>query len=33
MPEDGGMMRVDEETGLGFALATDGNGRYCQLDP
>jgi phosphoribosylformylglycinamidine synthase II len=33
MPEDGGLVRVDEETGLGIALATDGNGRYCALDP
>jgi len=33
MPEDGGLVRVDEETGLGIALATDGNGRYCTLDP
>jgi phosphoribosylformylglycinamidine synthase subunit PurL len=33
MPEDGGLVRVDEETGLGIALATDGNGRYCRLDP
>jgi phosphoribosylformylglycinamidine synthase II len=33
MPEDGGLIRVDEETGLGLALATDGNGRYCRLDP
>jgi phosphoribosylformylglycinamidine synthase len=24
---------VDEATGLGIALATDGNGRYCRLDP
>jgi phosphoribosylformylglycinamidine synthase len=32
-PEDGGLVRVDEETGLGIALATDGNGRYCALDP
>jgi phosphoribosylformylglycinamidine synthase len=32
-PEDGGLVRVDEETGLGIALATDGNGRYCKLDP
>ena len=32
-PEDGGLVRVDEETGLGIALATDGNGRYCSLDP
>jgi phosphoribosylformylglycinamidine synthase len=27
------MIRVDEESGLGFAIATDANGRYCQLDP
>jgi phosphoribosylformylglycinamidine synthase subunit PurL len=33
MPEDGGLVRVAEETGLGVALATDGNGRYCTLDP
>jgi len=26
-------VRVDEESGLGFAVATDANGRYCQLDP
>jgi phosphoribosylformylglycinamidine synthase II len=32
-PEDAGVIRVDEETGLGVALATDGNGRYCRLDP
>jgi phosphoribosylformylglycinamidine synthase subunit PurL len=32
-PEDGGLVRVAEETGLGVALATDGNGRYCTLDP
>ncbi|HWU29916.1 MAG TPA: phosphoribosylformylglycinamidine synthase subunit PurL [Microbacterium sp.] len=32
-PDDAGMMRVDEESGLGFAIATDANGRYCQLDP
>ncbi|ARJ06598.1 phosphoribosylformylglycinamidine synthase subunit PurL [Cnuibacter physcomitrellae] len=32
-PDDGGMIRVDEESGLGFALAADANGRYCQLDP
>jgi phosphoribosylformylglycinamidine synthase len=32
-PEDGGLVRVAEETGLGIALATDGNGRYCTLDP
>jgi len=33
MPEDGGLLRIDEETGLGIALATDGNGRYCRLSP
>jgi phosphoribosylformylglycinamidine synthase II len=33
MPHDAGLLRVDEATGLGVALATDGNGRYCQLDP
>ncbi|RLL67650.1 phosphoribosylformylglycinamidine synthase subunit PurL [Streptomyces sp. Z26] len=32
-PEDGGMIRIDAETGLGVALATDGNGRYAKLDP
>ncbi|MGH3326066.1 MAG: phosphoribosylformylglycinamidine synthase subunit PurL, partial [Streptomyces sp.] len=32
-PEDGGMIRIDEETGLGVAVATDGNGRYAKLDP
>ncbi|MCJ1673435.1 phosphoribosylformylglycinamidine synthase subunit PurL [Rathayibacter sp. VKM Ac-2929] len=32
-PDDGGMVRVDEESGLGFAVATDANGRWCQLDP
>ncbi len=33
MPQDGGLIRVDEQTGLGVALAVDGNGRYCRLDP
>ncbi len=33
MPHDAGLLRIDTETGLGVALATDGNGRYCQLDP
>ena len=33
MPDDGGLLRVDEQTQLGIALATDGNGRYCRLDP
>jgi phosphoribosylformylglycinamidine synthase II len=32
-PDDGGMVRIDEQSGLGFAVATDANGRYCQLDP
>ncbi|SDS01044.1 phosphoribosylformylglycinamidine synthase subunit PurL [Microterricola viridarii] len=32
-PDDGGMVRIDEESGLGFAVATDANGRFCQLDP
>lgn len=32
-PADAGMVRVDEETGLGVALATDANGRYTKLDP
>jgi phosphoribosylformylglycinamidine synthase len=33
MPDDSGMVRVSETTGLGVAIATDANGRYCQLDP
>ena len=33
MPEDGGLIRVDEESGLGVALATDGNGRYMPARP
>ncbi|MEU6174517.1 phosphoribosylformylglycinamidine synthase subunit PurL [Streptantibioticus parmotrematis] len=32
-PEDSGMVRIDEETDLGVAVATDGNGRYAKLDP
>ena len=27
------MLRIDEETGLGVALATDCNGRFALLDP
>ncbi len=27
------MIRIDEATGLGVAIATDGNGRYAKLDP
>jgi phosphoribosylformylglycinamidine synthase len=32
-PEDAGVIRVDDETHLGVALATDGNGRFAKLDP
>jgi phosphoribosylformylglycinamidine synthase subunit PurL len=32
-PEDAGVLRVDDETHLGVALATDGNGRFTRLDP
>ncbi len=32
-PEDAGVVRLSEQTGLGIALATDGNGRYTRLDP
>ncbi|MCM0640493.1 phosphoribosylformylglycinamidine synthase subunit PurL [Cellulomonas wangsupingiae] len=32
-PDDSGVVRVDETTGLGVALATDANGRYTKLDP
>jgi len=32
-PADAGVIRVDEESGLGVALATDGNGRWCKLNP
>ncbi|KJL21891.1 Phosphoribosylformylglycinamidine synthase 2 [Microbacterium azadirachtae] len=32
-PDDAGMIRVDEESGLGFSISTDANGRYSQLDP
>ncbi len=31
--QDAGMVRVDEETGLGVALSTDCNGRFARLDP
>ncbi|MEX3508458.1 phosphoribosylformylglycinamidine synthase II [Kocuria sp. WRN011] len=33
MPDDAGVIRVDQETGLGVALSTDCNGRYTRLDP
>ncbi len=32
-PENAGILRIDEESGLGIALATDCNGRFCQLNP
>jgi phosphoribosylformylglycinamidine synthase len=32
-PDDAGMLRIDEESGLGIALATDCNGRFTLLDP
>ena len=32
-PSDAGMVRVDADTHLGVAVATDGNGRFCKLDP
>ncbi|MFP3963998.1 phosphoribosylformylglycinamidine synthase subunit PurL [Actinomadura fulvescens] len=33
MPEDAGVVRIDDESGLGIALSLDGNGRYTRLDP
>lgn len=30
---DGGVLRIDEETGRGVAISTDASGRYTQLDP
>ncbi|HSU70443.1 MAG TPA: AIR synthase-related protein, partial [Micrococcaceae bacterium] len=33
MPDDAGVIRVDEETGLGVSLSTDANGRYAYLNP
>jgi len=32
-PDDAGVVRIDEESGLGIVLATDANGRYGALDP
>ncbi len=32
-PDDAGVVRVDEATGLGVALSTDANGRFTKLDP
>ncbi|SNS24949.1 phosphoribosylformylglycinamidine synthase subunit PurL [Actinomadura mexicana] len=33
MPENAGVVRIDDESGLGIALSLDGNGRYARLDP
>ncbi|HEX5532361.1 MAG TPA: phosphoribosylformylglycinamidine synthase subunit PurL [Actinomycetales bacterium] len=33
MPDDAGVVRVDEESGLGVAVATDCNARFARLDP
>ena len=33
MPDDAGVIRVDERTNLGVALSTDSNGRYTRLNP
>ncbi|MDT5011071.1 MAG: phosphoribosylformylglycinamidine synthase subunit PurL, partial [Mycobacterium sp.] len=30
---DGGVLRIDEQTGRGIAVSTDASGRYTQLDP
>ncbi|MDU0349526.1 phosphoribosylformylglycinamidine synthase subunit PurL [Actinomyces sp. MRS3W] len=32
-PDDAGVIRVDETTGRGVAIATDANGRFAKLDP
>ena len=32
-PEDAGMLRIDEESGLGIALALDANSRFTHLNP
>jgi phosphoribosylformylglycinamidine synthase II len=32
-PEDSGVVRLDEQSGLGVAVATDCNGRFAKLDP
>ncbi|MPZ29221.1 MAG: phosphoribosylformylglycinamidine synthase subunit PurL, partial [Micromonosporaceae bacterium] len=32
-PEDAGVLRLDEASGVGVALSVDGNGRYTRLDP
>jgi len=33
MPDDAGVVRVDEETGRGVAVSTDCNARFAKLDP
>lgn len=33
MPDDAGVIRIDEETGLGVSVSTDCNGRFAKLDP
>jgi phosphoribosylformylglycinamidine synthase len=33
MPHDAGVVRLDDSTYRGLAIATDGNGRYTRLDP
>jgi phosphoribosylformylglycinamidine synthase len=32
-PEDGGMIRIDEETNLGVAISTDANARWSYINP
>jgi phosphoribosylformylglycinamidine synthase subunit PurL len=32
-PEDAGVLRIDEASNLGVAIAVDGNGRFARLDP
>ncbi|MDX6275031.1 MAG: phosphoribosylformylglycinamidine synthase subunit PurL [Frankiales bacterium] len=33
MPDDAGLVRLEEDGALGIALALDGNGRFAKLDP
>ena len=33
MPDNAGVVRIDDESGLGIALSLDGNSRYTRLDP
>ncbi|HUR73775.1 MAG TPA: phosphoribosylformylglycinamidine synthase subunit PurL [Sporichthya sp.] len=33
MPDDAGIVRIDEDSGLGVAISTDCNGRFTRLDP